>query len=356
MQKSISMASTSAVGLDVGDRFTYLCAVDERGEIVHERRLQTTPQDVSIYFTARSRCVVVLEVGTHSPWMSRLLEQLGHEVIVANARRLRLIADSDQKTDRIDARMLAELGRTRSKLLKCVKHRSEQAQVDLTLLRSREVLIRTRTKLINRLRGALKSFGVQPPRCDASCFHRRVRAAIPPMLMEALKPIVDLASFVETQIRTIDRKLVQVAKTRYPMTVLLQQVDRVGPVTSLAFALSIDDPKRFKKSRAVGAYCGLTPKQRDSGNTRSQLGITKAGSRLLRSCLVQCAQQILSKRGKDCDLRRFGLTICERGGGNAKKRAVTAIARKLAVLLHRLWVTGEVYDPLRQAKRLAAAA
>lgn len=356
MTKTSSMASIAAVGLDVGDRFTYLCAVDERGEVVNEPRLKTRPEDLSAYFAGKPRCVVILEVGTHSPWISRLIERLGQEVIVANSRRVRVIAESDRKSDRIDARMLAELGRTRSKLLKTVKHRSEQTQADLTQLRSRELLVRMRTKLVNRLRGTLKTVGIEPPRCDASCFHRRVRTHIPVQLMDALKPLADLASFVETEIRALDRKLAQVARERYPVTEHLSQVDGVGPVTSLAFALTIEDPKRFKKSRAVGAYCGLTPKQRDSGNTRSQLGITKAGSRLLRACLVQCAQRILSKRGQDGDLRRFGLAIFRRGGGNAKKRAVVAVARKLAVLLHRLWVTGEVYDPLRQAKRLAPAA
>lgn len=356
MQKTSSVRATSAIGLDVGDRFTYLCAVDDRGEVVQEPRLRTTPDDLKTYFSGKPRCVVILEAGTHSPWISRLLERLGQEVIVADARRLRLIAESDQKTDRIDAQTLAELGRTRSKLLKSVKHRSEQAQAHLTQLRSRDLLIRIRTKLVNRLRGSLKCFGLQAPRCDASCFHRRVRPAIPPMLVDALKPVADLASFVETEIRAIERRLAQVASKSYPVTEHLRQVNRVGPVTSLAFALTIEDPKRFKRSRAVGAYVGLTTKRRDSGNTRSQLGITKAGSRMLRACLVQCAQQILSKRGEDCDLRRFGLAICARGGGNAKKRAVVAVARKLAVLLHRLWVTGEVYDPLRQAKRRAAAA
>lgn len=356
MQKTNSMRSTSAIGLDIGDRFTHLCAVDDRGEIVRELRLGTTPQDLTVYFTGKPRVVVVLEVGTHSPWISRLLEGLGQEVIVANARRLRLIAESDRKTDRIDARTLAELGRTRSKLLKSVKHRSEQAQADLTQLRTRELLIRMRTKLINRLRGSLKSFGVQAPRSGADCFHRRVHAVIPPIVRDALRPLVDSLSFLKTQLRTLERKLARVAAQRYPVTAHLRQVGRVGPVTSLAFALTIEDPKRFKRSRAVGAYVGLTPRIRDSGDTRSQLGITKAGSRVLRTCLVQCAQQILSKRGEDCDLRRFGLKICERGGGNARKRAVTAVARKLAVLLHRLWVTGEVYDPLRHAKRIATAA
>jgi transposase len=356
MQKTSAVAPVAAIGLDVGDRFTYVCAVDRDGEIVRELRVATTPQDLAIYFTGKPRCLVVLEVGTHSPWISRLIERLGHEVIVANARRLRLIAESDRKTDRVDARILAELGRTRSKLLLGVQHRSEQTQADLTHLRSRDLLVRMRTKLVNRLRGALKTFGVQPPRSDASCFHRRVRAVIPPILTEALQPMLDLASFVETLIRTTERKLARVATERYPVTAVLRQVDRVGPVTSLTYALTIEDPRRFRKSRAVGAYCGLAPKRRDSGNTRSQLGITKAGSHLLRRCLVQCGQQILSTRGQDSDLRRFGQAICARGGGRARKRAVTAIARKLAVLLHRLWVSGETYDPLRQAKRLAAAA
>jgi transposase len=237
-----------------------------------------------------------------------------------------------------------------------VQHRSEQAQVDLTQVHSRQQLIGTRTRLVNYVRGVLKSFGLRPPRCEAGCFYKRARAAIPPQLNDALKPVVDALSFLETLIRTCDRKLTQLADERYGETTLMRQVDRVGPATSLAMRLVLDDPRRFKRSRAVGAYVGLAPRQYESGKSRAQLSITKAGDKMLRSLLVQCAQQILGRHGKDCDLKTYGQTICKRGGKNAKKRAVVAVARKLAILLHRLWVSGEVYDPLRNAKRIAAAA
>jgi transposase len=350
------VASIAAIGMDVGDRHVYICGVDADGGIVHESRMATTPRELEVFFTGRPRTRVLLEVGVHSPWISRLLERLGHEVIVANARRLRLIAETDQKTDRMDARTLAELARTHSKLIKVVHHRSEQSQADLVFLRSRELLVRTRTKLVNHVRGSLKSFGIRPPACEAKCFFKRVRMVIPQLLQDALKPAVDELAFIDSLLRSADRKLGEIAAERYPQTAVLRHVDRVGPVTSLAYVVTIEDPRRFRRSRMVGAYVGLTPKQRDSGKTRSQLSITKAGNTMLRSLLVQCAQQTLSKFGEDSDLRRHGLAICARGGANAKKRAVIATARKLAVLLHRLWVTGLVYDPLFKAKQLQAVA
>ena len=126
-----------------------------------------------------------------------------------------------------------------------------------------------------------------------------------------------------------------------------RQVPDVGAITALYYVLTIEDPGRFAKSRAVGAYVGLRPRQRDSGEQKPQLRITKAGDRLLRSLLVRCAHYILGPFGPDADLRRSGLRMAERGGAAGKKRAIVAVARRLAVLLHRLWVTGEVYEPLR---------
>src|ERR1035437_9476712 len=137
------------------------------------------------------------------------------------------------------------------------------------------------------------------------------------------------------------------AQTRYPQTALLTQVSGVWTLTAMAFVLTIEDPQRFARSRDVGCYLGLRPKQQDSGERSPQLRITKAGDSYLRKMLVSCAHYIIGPFGPDTDLRRWGLKLCERGGKNAKKRAVVAVARKLAVLLHRLWVTGEVYEPLR---------
>jgi len=133
----------------------------------------------------------------------------------------------------------------------------------------------------------------------------------------------------------------------------MQQIPGVGVVTSLAFALTIDDPNRFRKSRDVGSYFGLRPKQNDSGSSKPQLSISKSGDHMMRRLLINCAQYVLGHWGPDCDLRRWGLSLMAHGGKNAKKRAVVAIARKLAVLMHKLWVTGEVYEPLRQGVEAA---
>jgi transposase len=158
------------------------------------------------------------------------------------------------------------------------------------------------------------------------------------------------------KIQTLDRKLEQIARIEYPETNLLRQVSGVGPLIALTFVLTIEDEERFAKSRDVGCYVGLRPKRSDSGDSHPQLRITKEGDIYLRKLLVQGAHCILSRRGPDTDLKRWGLKLAERGGKNAKKRAVVAVARKLAVLLHRLWATGEVYEPLRNSMTRKTAA
>lgn len=146
------------------------------------------------------------------------------------------------------------------------------------------------------------------------------------------------------------------AREKYQHTELLRQVTGVGPVTSLAYVLTLETPLRFARSRDVGPYLGLVPDQDESGECQPQLGISKAGDRMLRKLLVGSAHYILGPFGPDCDLRRFGMKLCARGGKNAKKRATVAVARKLAVLLHRLWISGDVYEPLRQPSLAQTAA
>jgi len=142
-----------------------------------------------------------------------------------------------------------------------------------------------------------------------------------------------------------------VAEERYPVTAQLRQVRGVGPLTALVYVLVLGDPRRFAKSRKVGSYVGLRPRQDQSGERDVPLGITKAGSPLLRRLLLQCAHYILGPHGEDCDLKRYGDRIAARGGKVAKRKAVVAVARKLSVLLHRLWMTGEVYERLRVARQ-----
>jgi transposase len=287
-----------------------------------------------------------MEVGTHSPWASKLLSDLGHEVIVANPWKVRLIAASVKKTDRSDAETLARLGRLDPKLLSPVIHRAVQTHADLEVIHARQSLVAARSLLINHVRGAVKPFGSRLPTCDAHAFHRKVTAAIPEELRPALEPLLAVIARLTSEIVEADDRIEELSRERYPETAVLRQIPGVGPLIALTFVLTIGNPHRFAVSRQVGPYLGLVPRQRESGERSPELRISKAGNKYLRQLLVNGAHYVLGFRGPDSDLRRWGLAHAI-GGKAAKKRAVVAVARKLAVLLHRLWVTGEVYVPLR---------
>lgn len=339
------------IGLDLGDKWSYLLYLDREGRVKGERRVRTTERALEKNFCGLNRSRVVLEVGVHSPWVSRCLERCGHEVVVANPRRIPLIYKSVKKTDRTDAECLARLGRVDPALLHPVKHRGKQAQQDLAVLRSRDILVRTRTKLISHARSLAKSLGVRFPRCSAQSFARKVQEEIPRGLGRALEPVVGVIQELTVRIGAFDRQIEQSCEESYPETNTLRQVRGVGPVTALAYILTLEDAERFPRSRSVGPYLGLIPRRDDSGQRESQLRISKAGDSYLRRLLVGCSQYILGPFGIDSDLRRYGERLSRRGGKNAKKRAVVAVARKLAVLLHRLWRTGELYDELWNTKR-----
>ena len=343
------------IGMDLGDQYSHLYVLDEGGACVETARIRTTRAGLERWFGGRAAALVVLEAGTHSPWASRELEALGHEVIVANPRKLRVIYENDSKDDRVDAEYLARVGRLDPALLKGITHRGEAAQADLAVLHSRDVLVRTRTQLINHARGVVEAMGERLPRCTAEAFTRRCAGAIPERLEPALAPVFAQLERITAQIRAYDRTLEQLCAEPYPETALLRQVGGVGPVTSLAYVLVLESPERFRRSRTVGAYLGLRPRRSQSGGHDPQLRITKAGNPFLRRLLVQAAHYILGPHGPDCDLRRHGERIAGGEGRNAKKRAVIAVARKLAVLLHRLWISAEVYEPLRNYKPLAKA-
>jgi len=267
---------------------------------------------------------------------------MGHEVLVANARKVRLIYQGDSKNDTLDARTLARLARVDWRLLCPIQHRGEQAQLDLAVIRARDAVVGTRTKLINHVRGMVKSFGGRISKCSADAFSSRALEEMPEQLRETLGSVVRTIGDLTRQIRRYDKQIHAMAEQRYPEVKILAQVSAVGVLTALAYVLVLEDPHRFKKSRSVGAYLGLRPRLKQSGQSDRQLRITKAGDKLLRRLLVGSAQYILGPFGPDCDLRRWGLGLASRGGKNAKKRAAVAVARKLSVLLHRLWVTGEV--------------
>jgi transposase len=344
------------VGLDLGDRHSRYCIVDQQGEVWIEGTLPTTKTGLNRLFERMPRSRVVLEVGTHSPWVNRHLAELAHEVIVANPRKVALISRSRQKDDQLDAEKLARLGRIDPQLLAPIRHRSAQAQGDLMVIRAREALVEGRTKLINAARGLVKSLGERLPSCDSEAVGLELTEKLSAPVRQTLEPLLRSVESLSAEIAAYDEQIKQLEE-RYPEVELLKQVYGVGRLIALTFLLTIEDPSRFRRSREVGAYLGLQPRRRESGARQPQLGISKEGDRDVRRLLVQAAHCILRQRAPDSDLRRWGLKRMQRGGKSAKRKAVVAVARKLAVLLHRLWVSGEVYEPLynRQALRAAAA-
>jgi transposase len=341
------------VGVDLGDQWSHYCILGLQGETLSEGQLQTREAEVAEFFQALPPARVVMEVGTHSPWVQEIIAGEGHEVLVANPRLMEGSKRRKRKNDRIDAKKLARLGRVDPQSLHPIRHRSQEVRQDLVLLRARNAVVAARTELINATRGLVKSMGTRLPKCSSPSFGQKVKDAIPEKVREALLPLVQLADALSDCISSYDRKIEELASQKYGHTKLLRQVKGVGPITALAYVLTLENPKHFAKSRDVGPYLGLVPKQEDSGESQPQLGISKTGDTMVRKLLVGSAQYILGPFGPDTDLRRYGLRLCDRGGKNAKKRAAVAVARKLAVLLHRLWVSGEVYEPLGYASSRA---
>lgn len=352
----VEEAGKRTTGLDLGDQYSYYYTVDAAGETVESGRMRTSREGLGKGFGGKEAQRVVIEAGTHSPWVSRELGNMGHEVVVANPRKVRLISDNQGKDDPVDAELLARLGRVDVKLLSPIQHRGAETQADLAVIRARDALVAARTQLVNHVRGTIKSLGGRLEKSSTRSFADKMRDQVPEALRAALEPVLEVIAELTNQIGGYDRQIRQSCQQRYPETALLTAVPGVGALTALGYVLTLEDPHRFDSSRAVGSFLGLRPRRDKSGQQDPELRITKAGSPLLRRLLVGSAQYILGPFGPDTDLRRWGLKLAGRGRKNAKKRAVVAVARKLAVLLHRLWAHGEVYQPLYQAERAGAVA
>lgn len=343
------------VGLDVGDKKTHFCAINGDRQVIARGSFATTQEALAAAMAAFPGAKVVLEAGSQSPWMSRVLRSHGQSVLVADPRRVELISKDPRKTDRRDAEMLARMGAGMPELLGSVHHRSERAQAHLSIVRVRDLLVRQRTMAVQQTRSICKAFGLRLPAASTDGFATKTRSLIPELLQPALKPVLEGVAYLTRQIQAFDKLLAKVASEHYPEVQRLQQIDGVGPVISVAFVLTVEDPKRFSCSRQIGSWLGLCPRSHSSGDSTPQLRISKAGDGRLRRLLTQGAQRILGPFGPDCDLRRFGLKIAERGGKAAKKRATIAVARKLAVLMLHLWRTGGDYEQLYLAHRRAKA-
>ncbi len=345
------------IGIDMGDRSSSYCILDETGEVRMAGSLKTTRASLRECFGKLQRSRVAIEAGTHSAWVERVLGECGHEVIVANARAIPLLTANSGKRDPIDAEMLARMARVDPKLLRPIRHRSEEAHGHLLAIRGRRVLVETRTKLMNAARGLVKPLGERLPDCSPAAASVRLAAELAPAARVAIEPLLEAVEALNLQIQETDKRIEAIAREHYAEEVRrLTQVKGVGTLVALTFVLTLEDPARFRKSREVGCYIGARPRRDQSGESNPQLGITKEGDQYLRTLLVNSAQYILGRFGPDTDVRRWGLKLCARGGSNARKRAVVAVARKLSVLLHRLWVSGEAYEPLRNSRTAATPA
>lgn len=312
--------------------------------MLHEGTLLNDRAALARLLTQYPAATVALEAGTHSPWISRYLTGLGAQVIVANPRKLHAISRHERKCDRRDAVMLARLARADVALLHPLQHGSAQAQHDLLGLKLRDSLVRTRVNLINTVRFTLKSLGHPVSNPSSESFHKHIETAVPADCLPVVQPVLAVLALLTEQIKTLERGLVMRGKRDYPVTQRLQQIAGVGPLTALGFVLKIGDPARFGRSRDVGPYLGLCPGRDQSGGTDKQLRISKCGDGLLRRLLVSAAHYILGPFGPACALRAYGQHL-QGTTTRERKRAVVAVARKLAVLLLSLWKHGTDYEP-----------
>lgn len=336
------MNNNITIGMDLGDQNHVVVVMDGNGKEIEMKTIRNTEFSLRKFFSGYKKATVAIEAGTHSPWISRLLKEIGCNVYVGNPRKLRIIWDSYDKSDQRDARILAMVCRVEPRLLWPIEHRDRQAYADLGTIKARDALIKNRVQLITHIRSVTKTCGCRIPKCSTGSFSKRAPDYIPSELKVCLDPLILTVDHLTKQIKDLNRQIKKLCQ-KYPETDKLLQVSGVGPVTALAFVLTIEDPHRFTKSRQVGAFLGLTPKRDQSGKCDKQLRITKAGNTYLRSLLVSCGQYIIGPFGPESDLRKYGIAITARGGKNAKKRAAVAVARKLAVLLHQLWISDHSY-------------
>ena len=332
------------IGIDLGDRKHEMCVLDAGGEVEDRRGIGGGRDALKRLARKYPGARVIIECGTHSPWISRYLEGLGMEVVVANPRKVRAIWDQEFKSDERDAEMLARIGRFDPKLLRPIRHGSEEAQKELLSIKMRDTLVRRRVDIISAVRFTLKSLGHRVGNPSSASFHKVVMGQVPADCAPLIEPMVKVLAEMGERIKEFDR-MIRRAAAAHPAARHLQEIVGIGPITALYFVHKIEDPGRFARVRDVGAYLGLCPRRDQSGDCDKQLRITKAGDRYLRRLLVSAAQYILGHFGKECALREFGLRLCERGGPRAKKKAVVAVARKLSVLMVSVWKNESDYRP-----------
>lgn len=346
IEQAVKAGERLTAAIDLGSKRSQACWVDEQGQEVARERIASSCVALERTFGALPALRIAIETGGHANWVARRLRAMGHEVIVADAKRLKLLWDTKSKDDKRDALLLAQIAARCPEFLSPVEPRSLESEQNRAMLRMREALVRARVKLINCLRGVLASFGEKLPAASSEAFAHKAKPVIPTELRAEAWPVLLTIEQLTAEIKVYDKQVRKLCEGRYgEATRRLTSVPGVGPLTALTFVLELDgDVARLRRSRAAGALVGLRPIRRESGESKPELGISKEGNPMLRRYLVQCAQYMLGHHGADCALRRWGLQLAGTSKGG-KKRAVIAAARKLAVLLHTLWRKDVDFDP-----------
>jgi transposase len=338
--------SRDCLGIDLGDKESTWCQVGSDNRVIKRGRVKTSRRELQHLLERLRPARVVIENGTHARWVKRVIDECGYDGIVANPRQLRYISQSNNKHDEGDAEKLARLGRLDPQLLHPIQLRTDEQQADLSVIRVRKQLVEARVALAHQARGIVKSTGARLPAGRArnwDAWVERCTAAVRELGLGALEPLMATMTELNKQIAICDQRIDELAEEKYPETQNLRTMPAVGNLTALTFVLTLGNAERFSNSRDVGPYLGMRPRRFDSGEKQTQLRITKQGDTHLRMLMVQCAQHYLMPRAADNAVRRWGLNLCSRGGKNAKKRATIAVARKLAVIMHRMWVSGQQF-------------
>ena len=337
------------IGIDIGNEGSSVCCLDpSTSEVIGEKRIATTKEGITEYLDEFDQpCQVVMEATTHSPWISELVEELGHEAIVSSPHAISKLFRHKKRTDETDAENLARVCAFDRALLAPIYHRSPQERMDFAIIQARDHLVKTRTKLVNFIRGKARSCGCPIAGVTAKKFSP-AEEQLSPELQETLGPVFEILPQINQGIKDLEKMAAEVSEERYPVTELLRTVPGVGPLASLSYVLTIGSPDRFDSKGAVARYLGLAPKI-DRSEKREKFDDFSTSHKITRQHLIEAANYHLWINPAGSQLKEAGQRLKERRGQYGTGIAQFATARKLAELLYVLWRDGQEYLPYPMA-------